>query len=130
MHGTALKASEGIQQVNADLANAEDVPPVAVDLLQINAIPDGVLTRLSPFNRYKITEAVIETVKRATRYNRAEAEPILAALEIVKESTKNTFSAGKLRFVLLNDPRVKANTGAYDLLDKKLMQLILKISRV
>jgi hypothetical protein len=128
IHGTAWTASSGIQQVKADIDKAKDVPPITVDLLQMNSISDGALVRINPFNHYRVTDEVIEVVKRAAKYyHDSEMQPILSALAAVHGKS---MSAGKLRLsILTGNKRVKENPASYRLLDKKLMRLILKVSR-
>jgi predicted nuclease with TOPRIM domain len=131
-HTTFTMASD-LEQVTAQVRQARDVPPTSVDLLRINGIPDGALTRVSPFSRYRVTGEVVDTVKRATRYsNEAPATTIVSALLRLKN--ENDAGGGNTKMGILKfrrrvsdyagtDPKVKS-------LLNDLMPLILKLSRI
>lgn len=108
---------------------ASDIPPMAVDLLRINAIPDGTLTRANPFHYYLVSPEVLGTVGRAMNDPRnQEAQRILGALRKM-EMEKQRMRVWGFQRTLRDYAGAGSAPAVHDLLEK-LMPLIVKISRV
>ena len=134
-----LKLFESLQDLEGTVATKEEirdmkdtfsqaakgVQPLGADLLRINAIPDGPLTRLSPFYRYKLTAEVKEKIDRVVLDDDTRKQKILDALNQAK--TQDGMRVWSFRDELrASCDRTDCDQGLLG----QLMPFIVKVSRI
>ena len=126
LNDTTRRTDQNVQTISSTINRAAaNIQPLAGDLLMVDAIPNGAMTRVNPRHRYSVTGEVIELVSRAMGEKpNPEEQQILDALRAMGSKPERM----KLRqFRTRLQDLTKAN--GQDRL-KQWMPLIVKVSRV
>jgi predicted nuclease with TOPRIM domain len=123
-----LSTTSQVQTVRKTVDQAaKDVPPLASDVLWMNAVPDSAWARVSPFRRYEVTSRVRADVERAMKgvdeNHKVEKDLILETLRLLEKQGR--LGNRRFRNFLWNN----CPSAAHDIL-RQWEPLIVKLSRV